>query len=45
MSVFIIGLIPFAISAAEASNSLNIFPPGGNPYGLPYSEHIKSFWK
>jgi hypothetical protein len=45
MSVLIVGVIPFAISAALASNSLNIFPPGGNPYGLSYSEHIKNFWK
>ena len=45
MSVLIVGVIPFAISAATASNSLNIFPPGGNPYGLSNSEHIKNFWK
>jgi hypothetical protein len=45
MSVLIVGVIPFAISAAAASTPLNIFPPGGNPYGLPYSEHVKSFWK
>jgi hypothetical protein len=45
MSVLIVGVIPFSISAAAASNPLNIFPPGGNPYGLSYSEHIKNFWK
>ena len=45
MSVLIVGVIPFAISAVAASNPLNIFPPGGNPYGLSYSEHVKSFWK
>jgi hypothetical protein len=44
MSVLIVGVIPFSISAA-ASNPLNIFPPGGNPYGLSYYEHIKNFWK
>ena len=41
----VVGVIPFAISAAAASNSLNIFPPGGKPYGLSYSEHIQDFWK
>ena len=45
MSVLIVGVIPFAISAAAASIPLNIFPPGGNPYGLSNSEHIKNFWK
>ena len=30
---------------AGASNSVNIFPPGGKPYGLTYAEHIKNFWK
>ena len=45
MSVLIVGVIPFSISVWAASNSLNIFPPGGNPYGLSYSEHIKNFWK
>jgi len=45
MSVLFVGVIPFAISATAASNSFNIFPPGGNPYGLSYSEHVKNFWK
>jgi hypothetical protein len=45
MSVLFVGVIPFGISATAASNSLNIFPPGGNPYGLSYSEHVKNFWK
>ena len=26
------------------TSSLNIFPPGGNPYGLSYAEHAKNFW-
>ena len=37
-------LSPVAVAAA-ASNSVNIFPPGGKPYGLTYAEHIKNFWK
>jgi hypothetical protein len=45
ISVLIVGIIPFAISASVASNTLNIFPPGSNPYGLSYSEHVKNFWK
>jgi hypothetical protein len=36
-------LSPFA--AAAALNTVNIFPPGGKPYGLTYAEHIKNFWK
>lgn len=43
--VLIIGVTPFAISAQPASNSANILPPGGNPYGLSYSEHIENFWR
>lgn len=45
MSVLIVGLSPFMISTAVASNSLNIFPPGSQPYGIPYAEHIQNFWK
>jgi len=45
MFVLIVGVIPFAISELAASNSSNIFPPGGKPYGLSYSEHIQNFWK
>jgi hypothetical protein len=26
-------------------NSVNITSPESNPYGLPYEEHIKNFWK
>jgi hypothetical protein len=45
MAVLIVGVIPFSMSLAATSNSLNIFPPGGKPYGLSYSEHIQNFWK
>jgi hypothetical protein len=45
MSVLMVGVIPFVNSAAATSNSLNIFPPGGNPYGQSYSDHIQDFWK
>ena len=45
MCVLVVGVIPFSISASVASNPLNIFPPGGTPYGQSYSEHVKSSWK
>ena len=45
MSLLIVGVTPFAISAAAATNPLNIFPPGSKPYGLSYSEHIQNFWR
>lgn len=38
-------IISFTISHVLASNSVNIFPPGSKPYNLPYTEHIKNFWK
>jgi hypothetical protein len=41
----VVGVILLSISVWAASNSLNIFPPGGNPYGLSYFDHIKNFWK
>ena len=44
MCLLIVGIIPFAISAAASSNSLNIFPPGAKPYGLSYPELIKNWW-
>ena len=44
MSVVIVAVILFTVSATSASNSLNIFPPGGKPYGLSYSEHIQDWW-
>jgi hypothetical protein len=45
LAVIIVGVILFSISLWAAPNSLNIFPPGGNPYGLSYSDHVKNFWK
>jgi hypothetical protein len=44
MCLLVVGIIPFAISAAASSNSLNIFPPGAKPYGLSYPELIKNWW-
>jgi hypothetical protein len=40
-----LGIIQYSISTTTASNSLNVFPPGVEPYNLSYSEHIQNFWK
>ena len=37
-------LVSSQTSFAAVNNSVNIFPPGGKPYGLTYSDHIKNFW-
>jgi hypothetical protein len=36
-------LLPLSVYATSAN--LGLFPPGSKPYGLPYEEHIKNFWK
>jgi hypothetical protein len=33
------------MSAAAGVNSVNVFPPATDPYGLTYDEHVKNFWK
>jgi hypothetical protein len=38
-------LFSSTLSPVTGSNSVNIFPPGGKPYGLTYEEHIKNYWK
>jgi hypothetical protein len=43
--ILVTAMISFTATAMASSNSVNIFPPGGNPYGIPYAEHIKNFWK
>ena len=45
MFILVVGLVGFNISITSASNTLNIFAPGGKPYGLSYPEHIQNFWK
>ena len=45
MSVLIVVVIPFVMSVTSASNSINIFPPGGKPYALSYAEHIQNWWR
>jgi hypothetical protein len=38
-------LFSFILLPVAASNSVDIFPPGGKPYGLTYADHIKNYWK
>src|ERR687896_449973 len=38
-------LFSFVVSSVEGSTSVNIFPVGSTPYGLPYPKHIENFWK
>jgi hypothetical protein len=45
MSVLSILLFSFVMLPVAGSNPVNIFPPGSNPYGLPYDKHIENFWK
>jgi hypothetical protein len=33
------------LAPVAASNSLSIFPPDSEPYGLTYDEHAQNFWK
>ena len=42
MSILLFSTI---LSPVAGLNTVNIFPPGGKPYGLTYADHIKNFWK
>jgi hypothetical protein len=37
--LFYVILLPVA-----GSTSVNVFPPGSEPYGLPYTKHIENYW-
>jgi len=37
--------LSLTLSPVAGIASVNIFPPGGKPYGLTYADHIKNFWK
>jgi hypothetical protein len=43
--VFSLLLFSFEILLVAGSSSVNIFPPGSKPYGLPYDKHIENYWK
>jgi hypothetical protein len=45
MPVLSILLFSFVSLPVAGSTSVDIFPPGSKPYGIPYAEHIKNFWK
>jgi hypothetical protein len=47
LSIYILTLLAWTsfMSAAAGVNSVNIFPPTTDPYGLTYDEHVKNFWK
>ena len=44
-SVLSLLLFSTILTPVAALNTVNIFPPGGKPYGLTYADHIKNFWK
>jgi hypothetical protein len=45
LPVFSILLLFLRILPVAGSNSVNIFPPGSKPYGVPYDKHIENYWK
>jgi hypothetical protein len=45
MSISSMLIFSFTLSSVAGATQVNIFPPGGKPYGLTYAEHIKNFWK
>ena len=38
-------LMLYSSVSVSAATSINIFNPESNPYGLPYEQHVKDFWK
>jgi hypothetical protein len=45
LSVLLMAIMSFTTPVIASPNSVNIFPQGSKPYGLPYDEHIKNFWR
>ena len=45
VSILSILFLSIALSPIAGSTPVNIFPPGGKPYGLDYPKHIENFWK
>lgn len=33
------------ISAVDSANSVKIFPPDSEPFGIPYEKHAENYWK
>jgi hypothetical protein len=44
-SIFVIAMLSFLIFRADSINSIEIFGPEDKPYGLPYEDHAKNWWK
>lgn len=42
--VLLVWINPYMLFGT-ADNSVNIIPPGSNPYGLAYEQHVENFWK
>jgi hypothetical protein len=45
MSVLSILALSIIMLPVTASSSVNIHPPGSEPYNLTYADHAKNFWK
>jgi hypothetical protein len=45
MPVLSVLLFSFILLPVAGSTSVNIFPSGSEPYGLPYAKHIENYWK
>ena len=47
VSISVLSMLLFSLTLSPVAglSSVNILPPGGKPYGLPYAEQIKNFWK
>ena len=43
--IFVLFLLSWISPSAASVDSVNIFPPENKPYGLPYEQHVKDFWK
>jgi hypothetical protein len=44
-SLLVVIIFYSTLTPVTASNSLSIFPPDSQPYGLTYAEHAQNFWK
>ena len=45
VSILSVLFLSFVFLPVAGSIPVNILPPGGNPHGLPYADHIENFWK
>ena len=45
VSLLVVIVFYSALTPVTASNSLSIFPPDSQPYGLTHAEHAQNYWK